>query len=1339
MQDQDRRERIKAGLRARSNSLAADNARFSNPQGVDLTGPSTAFRDEDEEPKGWGRMFLDSLNPFSDFNESIRRGTARGAIGAIDELGDVVTSLGGLFAKGTGLGEKFGGQAFLDWWAQDDDDRNPLHIGKDIIEPGPNTIIGGLTEGAVQLGIGMIGVGKFVKFGKLGAIGKGLAQGAIADAIFFDANEARLSNMVADGPEWFGRPLFEFLAAKEDDGEAEGRFKNALEGLLLGGTIGTVLHFAKVARLSWKGRKVDATIEAASFKPPVEREVIDLPSGRARLSVDASDTGPMLKEVDAPTDALAQEGLAPQAAGSEVRRFEFETPSGERGAIEVRMEERVTPDGTVVRDVLNVDAVGRLDPKGTIIVDPKSGFTVGPRRLGALGAELSDAFPQAKTIKGLRLKSGALEELPIDRFKQEVFPSRGEAATEALSMADGRRANAQPMDRLGKKDFGDMEKIVDAYRTNRSTRTIRKMERQFVRNLRVNMGAGRKGMIGLIDDIAKRLERTGGGSAKVMRNLADNSLEVISGKEMEGLLKSGDLATRNDVAVRRAAGLVMQALGDDVARYSIRFSQGGSNLSYLQLGRALDQMVHVEEILTGKPAQWLNKHKNLADSGRLTPDTKGRGSNTGAPDMGDGPIKSAADDAAAKAADDLSIDDGGTGPSVEAKGLADEAATARADQVIDDVVEAGVAPGPASLRNLSKTEIQRLGRFVALADGDPRGVLTSLKAARMEAVASARPGMKKMLMRWRLSAMLSGVSTQMVNVVSTGIQSALLPTELLIGGIVRRSPRDIREAAHTMQGLVLELGDAWSAMGKAWKAGKGNLDPAFMTRELDAGRFTGFLSVANVPQDFLTSADEFFKVLSYRAKVRGKSLASSAAAGLDSKAAAKRMVDDLEASITADGAALNVDALEYSRAATFTDELTGKAATASGFFRGEGFVGTAGEFFIPFIRTPHNIMKNIIVRSPLAAANMRGINEAIAGGGAEASAAIGRLATAAALTGTAGLLVSQGRITGRGPLNPTTRDRWKDAGFEPYTIQFGDIKINYNRLSSVFGPLAMMADLHYAAGDMKPEQMLEGATSVAASLLNYVSDQGFIGNAAEMMDVLIKGDAAAMQEFVEKTAIGMAVPKALSQFTGLDDTMRETEGFFDELYASIPGLSETLPPQLNIFREPVLKAPGSFDRIFNPFTQLGRTDNETAMALFRVGKNMALPPSKRFKGRVDLRDTKKWGEVDGMSPYDFWQSKVANPLPGLPSLKQELTTLINGPEWALMPEGSEDWPGGPRYEAVARIVQIRQEIAEQDMFSAFPGLMDEDINEKLLRTFGKFGGKPATDDLQSTLDDFGNP
>jgi len=1357
-----RLDQIRAGLRARSAKARADTARSTNPQGVHLTGPSTSFRNPEPDPKekrGWGRMFLDTLNPFSDFNKGIRRGAVRGVIGAISETTDIAVTLGGAAADITGLGEKYGGEDFLDWWAQDDDDRNPAHISKDVIDNvvgfrGPDTVVGSLVEGITQFSVGMLGAGKFLKLANTGTVAKGFIRGAAADVVVFDANEDRLGNMLANGPQWLRNPLTEFIggitAAKETDNELIGKFKNALEGVMLGGlVVGFGKGVAAIVRRV-QGDTQGARILAREFTADEVKGVVELPNGKARLSLNPEDTKPFLKDTgDSPQGALEVfEGLDTSAIdGDPLRRFEFAGRNGETGAMDVKMSERTLPDGEVVQDVLIVDRMGRLEADGSINVDPESGFRIEEGGMPKMAAELRAEFPAANVADGLHLRSftrkfeatGAAKPIELARFKQEVFASPGEAHIEAVSMASMRLQNAVPLNRMSKEVFGDMDTLVEAYRTNRSGRTIRKMERQLVANMRTNMGAGRQDVVGLIEDIAKRLSRAGGGSAKVMRSNADKSLEMLKGTPLEGIIKHPELAGITDeLFVRRAAGLVMESLGDDIARYSIRINQGGSNLSVLQLGRALDQMVHVEEALTGRPAVWLDKHRKLYGEGKVSADPHGRKPNI---DAEAGPPEIDPENALARRAQEGAED--------VAKPVQPDEGTVRtlsqgADGEIkvdgvpaaEAAVPAGVAPGPASLRNMSKAEILEVGRWVALADGDPRAILTALKGLRIEALAAAgNPGMKQALLRWRLSAMLSGVSTQMVNVVSTAIQSVLLPTELLVGGALTGQPKFMREAAGIYMGLLMEGGDAMRASIRAFKAGKGALDPGFMTRELDAGRFTGFMAAANLPQDFLTSADEFFKVLNYRAKIRGKSLRQSAAAGLDSDQMAKRMVDDLEASISADGAALNTEALEYSRNATFTDELSGSAARLSGFLHADDTnLGTVGKLFVPFIRTPHNIMRNIVLRTPLAQNLMQSHNRALLAGGAEGAAAAGRMATAGAMAGMAGVLVSGGRITGRGPLHPDVRKAWLAAGFVPYTIQFNDnIKINYNRLSSLFGPLAMMADLNYVTGNLDPDEALEGAATVAASLLSYVSDQGFVGNMSEMFDTIISGDAHSMQTFVESVAIGMAVPQALSQFTGWDDTMREADGFMDELYAKTPGLSDRLPPQRNIFREPVMKAPGSMDRTFNPFTQVGPTDNETALALFRVGRQMALPGHKKFDGRIDLKDTERWGEVDGMSPYEFWMEQSAKGRFSRTTLKQDLTRLVKSSEWKRAPEGSEDWPGGPRFVKAARIVKRRQDAGERAMLRAFPSIRRALLQERMLKRFGDLGGRPATDRLQRSF------
>jgi len=66
----------------------------------------------------------------------------------------------------------------------------------------------------------------------------------------------------------------------------------------------------------------------------------------------------------------------------------------------------------------------------------------------------------------------------------------------------------------------------------------------------------------------------------------------------------------------------------------------------------------------------------------------------------------------------------------------------------------------------------------------------ALKAARLEVAAPAKgQGFKEGLIRCRISGMLSGGATHAVNVVSTGLQTALKPAELVIGGTLSGQPK----------------------------------------------------------------------------------------------------------------------------------------------------------------------------------------------------------------------------------------------------------------------------------------------------------------------------------------------------------------------------------------------------------------------------------------------------------------------------------------------------------------------------------------------------------------------
>jgi len=105
----------------------------------------------------------------------------------------------------------------------------------------PETKAGQVTEGITRFLTGFAGPSKFLKgYPKLGR-SRGYIAGGIADLTVFDPNEGRLSDMLVQ----FNSPVFnnavsQYLATNEYDTEMEGRLKNVLEGMFLGGLVDVV-------------------------------------------------------------------------------------------------------------------------------------------------------------------------------------------------------------------------------------------------------------------------------------------------------------------------------------------------------------------------------------------------------------------------------------------------------------------------------------------------------------------------------------------------------------------------------------------------------------------------------------------------------------------------------------------------------------------------------------------------------------------------------------------------------------------------------------------------------------------------------------------------------------------------------------------------------------------------------------------------------------------------------------------------------------------------------------------------------------------------------------------
>ena len=178
--------------------------------------------------------------------------------------------------------------------------QNPLQLGE---VPEPETISGALTRGVSQFLIGFIPVFKTLKFikpiSKMGELGKGAIAGGITDFTVFAPHEERLSNLVQSFKE-LQNPVTEYLQADPDDSAAEGRLKNVLEGLLIGGLAESFTHSLralKYSRIKWMISDVKTkahyklkivTIETESGSKGSWNELLNNPEPNTRYIVDGN-------------------------------------------------------------------------------------------------------------------------------------------------------------------------------------------------------------------------------------------------------------------------------------------------------------------------------------------------------------------------------------------------------------------------------------------------------------------------------------------------------------------------------------------------------------------------------------------------------------------------------------------------------------------------------------------------------------------------------------------------------------------------------------------------------------------------------------------------------------------------------------------------------------------------------------------------------------------------------------------------------------------------------------------------------------------------------------------
>ena len=219
------------------------------------------------------------------------------------------------------------------------------------------------------------------------------------------------------------------------------------------------------------------------------------------------------------------------------------------------------------------------------------------------------------------------------------------------------------------------------------------------------------------------------------------------------------------------------------------------------------------------------------------------------------------------------------------------------------------------------------------------------------------------------------------------------------------------------------------------------------------------------------------------------------------------------------------------------------------------------KWFIPFVQTPMNILKQGLEFSPLGVTTLVGNTNKIE---QVAKATVGSMVFMGA-----GHIAAKGDSTWALPTDKKERDYFYASGRQPYSLKIGDKWYSYSRLGHVAYPIAMASALKYYF-EQNPkaatQSNLEKATRLMGGLAGFFADQSYIEGVGNFVDAA-RGDPEAISKALTQVPSQLIPLASLQRWVAdfVDPIFRKSarglseEAIIQNLAKGIPGLSRFLP------------------------------------------------------------------------------------------------------------------------------------------------------------------------------------
>lgn len=502
-------------------------------------------------------------------------------------------------------------------------------------------------------------------------------------------------------------------------------------------------------------------------------------------------------------------------------------------------------------------------------------------------------------------------------------------------------------------------------------------------------------------------------------------------------------------------------------------------------------------------------------------------------------------------------------------------------------------------------------------------------------------------------ASLNGIRKSFLDALK--VAGKTLITEEPTDFVTKIDVRDRRAIGNT--GDLTEIADQWR---------QGNMGPAFVNTLGVYYRMGGRALLAE---------DEFFKAIGSQAEIY-KIAAIRAGDLYDEMIAAGKTVEEARAAAAAEEARLiaNPTADMASAATEVARELTFQGDLGDNFFgRMQGAMShPLAKIVVPFYKTPTNVIKETLKRTPLAIISPS-IRKKILAGGREGDMALAQISTGSAIMMTFSYMAmgldypdNDLIIMGNGPTNLQAKQAMERIGIQPMSINIKQEdgtyqSITFSRLDPISGLLTMAADFAYYSQYEDDQAVLDQlAMAAALGISQYAMDMPFLQGVSELSSALTNADPGtraeqAMKFFGEKTADVLLAPiPTVSSFGAgvermTDPTMSspmlpegevlgtditELPSFMQGFYSALqkaksrnPFFSDSVEPKLNLWGEKMTAGTGAGWEFISPIrikdTRFSPLDQE----LLDLGGGIRMNNKKIDGVKLNAKQYNRWIEI----------------------------------------------------------------------------------------------------------------